>query len=37
MKQCFDGRIEIADMLDDLRQKLDKWTVTWPVINVHGF
>lgn len=35
-KQCFDGRIEIANMLDDLRQKLDKWTVTWAVINVHG-
>lgn len=31
------ARIEIADMLDELRRTLDRWAKNWPVIHVHGY
>ena len=31
------ARIEIADMLDGLREVLDRWTKIWPVIHMHGY
>jgi hypothetical protein len=31
------ARIEIANALDELRETLDRWTRTWPVIHVHGY
>jgi hypothetical protein len=31
------ARIEIADALDELRETLDRWARTWPVIHLHGY